>query len=119
MMRRPILGNSCSPGKLMLDLERVHGGALRDDFLQKRAKSWNVPLTVAERVEWPAPNVLAVDLEGPVVGAADGEHAEVAVKHEQGFAHRVHDGLRERPGIFDVLERRLNHAMNAPEPLSF
>jgi hypothetical protein len=30
----------------------------------------------------------------------------VAVKHKHGFAHRVHDGLRERPGIFDVLERR-------------
>jgi hypothetical protein len=29
----------------------VHGGALRDDFLQKLAKSWNVPLTIAERVE--------------------------------------------------------------------
>src|ERR1700730_8971273 len=28
-------------GKLMLDLERVHGGALRDDFLQKDAKRWN------------------------------------------------------------------------------
>jgi hypothetical protein len=49
--------------------------------------------------------------------AADGEHAEVAVKHEQGLAHRVHDGLRERPRILDVLER-LNHAMNAPEPFS-
>jgi hypothetical protein len=47
----------------MLDLERVHGGALRDDFLQKRAKSWNLPLTVAERVERPAQDVLAVNLE--------------------------------------------------------
>jgi hypothetical protein len=46
----------------MLDLERVHGGALRDDFLQKRAKSWNVPLTVAERVERPTQDVLAVNL---------------------------------------------------------
>ena len=53
-------------------------------------------------------DVLAVDPERQVVGAADGEHAQVAVKHEQGFAHRVHDGLRERPRIFDVLER-LNH----------
>jgi hypothetical protein len=52
-----------------------------------------------------------------ILRAADGKHAEVAVKHEQGFAHRVHDGLRERPRIFDVLER-LNHAMNAPEPFS-
>jgi hypothetical protein len=109
---------AANPGKLMLDLERVHGGALRDDFLQKLAKSWNVPLTIAERVEWPAQNVLAVDPERQVVGAADGEHAEVAVKHEQGFAHRVHDGLRERPRILDVLEW-LNHAMNAPEPFSF
>jgi hypothetical protein len=32
-----------------------------------------------------------------IVGATDGEHAEVAVKHEQGLAHRVHDGLREGP----------------------
>ena len=32
-------------GKLMLDLERVHGGALRDDFLQTLAKSRNLPLT--------------------------------------------------------------------------
>src|ERR1700720_2358256 len=110
---------AANPGKLMLDLERVHGGALRDDFLQKLAKSWNVPLTIAERVEWPAQNFLAVDPERQVVGAADGEHAEVAVKHEQGFAHRVHDGLREGPRILDVLERRLNHAMNAPEPFSF
>jgi hypothetical protein len=103
----------------MLDLERVHGGALQDDFFQKRAKSWNLPLTVAERVERPAQDVRAVNLERQVVGATDGEHAEVAVKHEQGFAHRVHDGLRERPRILDVLERRLNHAMNAPEPFSF
>src|ERR1700730_1474437 len=108
---------AANPGKLMLDLERVHGGALRDDFLQKDAKSWNMPLAVAERVERPAHNVLAVDPARQVVGAADGEHAEVAVKHEQGFAHRVHDGLRERPRILDVLER-LNHAMNAPEPFS-
>jgi hypothetical protein len=108
---------AANPGKLMLDLERVHGGALGDDFLQKRAKRWNLPLTVAEHVERPAQDVLAVDLERQVVGAADGEHAEVAVKHEQGFAHRVHDGLRERPRIFDVPER-LNHAMNAPEPSS-
>jgi len=104
-------------GKLMLDLERVHGGALRDDFLQKDAKSWNLPLAVAERIERPAQDVLAVDPERQVVGAADGEHAEVAVKHEQGFAHRVHDGLRERPRILDVLER-LTHATNAPEPFS-
>src|SRR3984893_14772549 len=104
---------AANPGKLMLDLERVHGGALRDDFLQKDAKSWNLPLAIAERVERPAQDVLTVDLECQVVGAADGEHAEVAVKHEQGFADRVHDGLRERPRILDVLER-LNHAMNAP-----
>ena len=90
---------AANPGKLMFDLETVHGGALRDDFLQKDAKSWNVPLAAAERIEWL------------------GEHAEVAVKHEQGFAHRVHDGLRERPRILDVLEW-LNHAMNAPEPFS-
>jgi hypothetical protein len=74
-----------------------------------------VPLAVAERVERPAQNVLAVDLERQEVGAADGKHAQVAVKHEQGFAHRIHDGLRERPRILDVLER-LTHAMNAPEP---
>ena len=86
----------------MLDLERVHGGALRDDFLQKDAKRWNVPLTVAERVERPAQNILAADPERQVVGAADGEHAEVAVKHEQGLANRVHDGLRQRPRILDV-----------------
>ncbi len=85
----------------------VHGGALRDDFLQTLAKSRNLPLTVAERIERPAQDVLAVR-PGQVVGAADGEHAEVAVKHEQGFAHRVHDGLRERPRILDVVER-LNH----------
>src|SRR5580700_5843006 len=97
----------------MLDLERVHGGALRDDFLQKDAKSGNLPLAVAERIERPAQDVLTVDPERQIVGAADGEHAEVAVKHEQGFAHRVHDGLREGPRILDVLER-LNHAMNAP-----
>ena len=53
-----------------------------------------MPLTVAERVERPTQDVLAVNLERQVVGAADGEHAEVAVKHEQGFAHRVHDGAR-------------------------
>src|ERR1700730_19125675 len=101
----------------MFDLETVHGGASRDDFRQKDAKSWNVPVAVAERVEWPAQNVLAVDPERQIVGAADGEHAEVAVKHEQRFAHRVHDGLREGPRILDVLER-LNPAMNAPEPFS-
>ena len=92
----------------MLDLERVHGGALRDDFLQTLAKSRNLPLTIAERIERPAQDVLAVDPERQVVGAADGEHAEVAVKHEQGFTHGVHDGLRERPRILDVLEW-LNH----------
>src|SRR3984893_13130825 len=60
---------AANPGKLMLDLERVHGGALRDDFLQKLAKSWNVPLTIAERVEWPAQNFLAVAPERQIVGA--------------------------------------------------
>jgi hypothetical protein len=109
---------AANPGKLMLDLERVHGGALRDDFLPKLAKSRNLPLTVAERIERSAQDVLAVNPERQVVGAADGEHAQVAVKHEQGFAHRVYDGLRERPRIFDVLER-LNHAMNAPEPFLY
>jgi hypothetical protein len=64
-----------------------------------------VPLAVAERIERPAEDVLAVDMECQVEGAADGEHAEVTVKHEQGFAHRVKDGLRERPRIFNVLER--------------
>src|SRR6202023_900655 len=104
---------AANPGKLMLDLERVHGGALRDDFLQKDAKSWNMPLAVAERVERPAHNILAADPERQVVGAADGEHAEGAVKDEQGVAHRVHDGLRPRPRTPHVLEW-LIHAMNAP-----
>ena len=36
---------AASHGKLMLDLERVHGGALRDDFLQTLAKGRNLPLT--------------------------------------------------------------------------
>jgi hypothetical protein len=109
---------AANAGKLMLDLERVHGGTLRNDFLEKDAKSWNVPLAVAEHVERPAQDVLAVDPERQV------EHAQVAVKHEQRFAHRVHDGLRERPRILDVLER-LNYgktqltATNAPEPCSF
>jgi len=52
---------AANPGKLMFDLERVHGGALRDDFLQKDAKRWNLPLAVAERVERPAQDVLTVD----------------------------------------------------------
>ena len=101
----------------MLDFERVHRGALPDDVLQKRAKSWNVPLAVAERIQRPAQDVLAVDPERQIEGAADGEHAQVAVKHEQGFAHRVNDGLRERPRIFNVLER-LNHVKNTPQPFS-
>ena len=60
---------AANPGKLMLDLERVHGGALQDDFLQKHANSWNLPLTVAERIERPAQNVLAVDPERQVAGS--------------------------------------------------
>ena len=95
---------AANPGKLMLDFERVYGGALPDDVLQKHAERWNVPLAVAERVERPSQDVLALDAERQVEGAADGEHAQVVVKHEQGFAHRVNDGLRERPRIFDVLE---------------
>jgi hypothetical protein len=99
----------------MLDLERVHDGAFADDLLQKYAKSWNVPLAVAKGVKRLTQNVLAVGPERQIVGAAGGEHEQAAVKHKQGFAHRVHDGLRERPGIFDVLER-LIHVRNAPEP---
>jgi hypothetical protein len=38
-----------------------------------------------------------VNLERQIEGPANGEHAQVAVKHEQGLAHRVHDGLREGP----------------------
>jgi hypothetical protein len=64
-----------------------------------------VPLAIAERVERPAEDVLALDAERYVEGAADGEHAQIAVKHEQGLTHRVNDGLREHPRIFDTLER--------------
>ena len=108
-----------NPGKLMLDSSNASMAARSaDDFLQKRAKSWNLPLTVAERIERLAQNVLAVDPERQVVGERpDGEHAKVAVKHEQGFAHRVHDGLRECPRILDVRERLTGRTLPNPSHL--
>src|ERR1700730_723493 len=106
MMRRPILGNSCSTSKPSM--------AARSPMIfsrsMRRAGMCHWPSLGAYSVR-PRPSCRA-DAQRQVVGAADGEHAEVAVKHEQGFAHRVHDGLRERPRIFDVLER-LYHAKNA------
>ena len=70
-----------------------------------------MPLAVAERIERPAQDVLALDVERHVEGAADGEHAQIAVKHEQGLAYRINDGLREYPSVFDVLERLVHKQM--------
>jgi hypothetical protein len=44
-------------------------------------------------------------LERQVERAAGGDDAKILVEHKQGLANRIHDGLGERPAIFNVHER--------------
>ena len=88
MVLRPI-------GKIMLDLEAVHGGLLGNDRLQQDAKGGNVPLAVAERIKQPAPRMLGIDLEGLVERDARRQHAKLVVEHDKRLGDRVDDRLRE------------------------
>jgi len=91
-------------GKLMFDLIVLHHAMLGYDFFQKQPKLWNVPLTVAQFVEEPALGVPGCDLEERIKRAARGYHAQRLVKHQDGLADGVDNGLGERARVFDVGE---------------
>jgi hypothetical protein len=89
------------PRKLVLDFIALHHALLGYDFFQQHAKLWNVPLSIAQRVEKPTFGVLGTDLECRIEGATRGDHPQVFVEDENRLADRIDDALRERPGIGD------------------
>ena len=89
----------------MLDLVVVHHGVLRQDFFQQHPELRDVPLAVAQRVDWTALNVLPVDLERQIERAARGDDLQVLIEDQERRADRIHDRLCERASIIDVHER--------------
>src|ERR1700731_3915021 len=85
----------------MLDFIALHHALLGNDFFQKHAKFWNVPLAVAQRVKKPAVGVPGADLECRIERAARGDHAQVFVEDKNGLADGVDNALRECPRIGD------------------
>src|ERR1700722_18032711 len=88
----------------MLDFIALHHALLGNDFFQKHAKFWNVPLAVAQRVKKPAVGVPGADLECRIERAARSDHAQVFVEDKNGLAHSVDNALSECPRISDAEE---------------
>src|ERR1700731_1817913 len=85
----------------MLDFIALHHALLGNDLFQQYAKLRNVPLSIAQCVKQPAFGVLGADLERRIERAARGDHAQVFVEYEDGFADSVDNTLSERPRIGD------------------
>ena len=108
--------------KFLLDLVAVHDRVLRQDPLQQQAQLGNVPLAVAEGVDRPALDVLAVHPEGQEERAARGDDAQILVEDQQRLADRVDDRLRQGAAVFDTAERvRIAHGMppNSTRPRAY
>ena len=89
-------------GKFMLNLVAFKLPVLGRNLLKQRAQAGNIPLAVAQCVEQPSLRLLAVHSKCHVEGAAGRDDAQVAVKDQKGFAHRIDDGLRKCASILDV-----------------
>jgi hypothetical protein len=74
------------------------------DLFQQQSKVWNVPLAVAQFAEEPALGVPSCHLEKKIERAVRGYHAQRLVKHQDGLADGVDDGLGERARVCGVDE---------------
>ena len=95
--------------KVVLDLVGLDRSVLGNDLFQKLAKRRDVPLAVGQLVKQAALSIVGRDCERLVERAARRDHPEIAVEHHQGLAHRVHDGIRQRPRLFDAGSCRTSH----------
>ena len=99
----------------MLDFVIFHHSALGYNFFQKQTKSWNIPLTITQRVKRPPLSVVAADFECVIEGAARGEHAEILVEHQERFANGIDDRLRKCTRFLDRGEQFIVDEGGLPE----
>jgi hypothetical protein len=79
--------------KFVLHLIGLDGAVFRDYLFEYIAKSRNVPLSIAQKVELSALRVPRLYREGLVKGATCGNYAQVSVEHDKGLPNSVDDGL--------------------------
>ena len=91
-------------GKFLFDQEAFHHRLVHQRMFQQGVQGRNVPAALVQGEQRPAWRVLWADLEGFVKGVAGHQDRQGVVQNEQRFAHRLHDDLRERAGIFDLVE---------------
>jgi hypothetical protein len=60
------------------------------------------PFTVAELIEQLVLRVLRIDRESSIERTARGDNAQILVEHDERFAHRVDDRVRERRSVVPV-----------------
>jgi hypothetical protein len=88
--------------EVVLDLELVDAGALCQDFPEQLAQARDVPLVIAELVEY-APFCLGgSDLEGLVEGTVGGLDPQVTIQDEKRLPDRLDDAFGEDPGFVFV-----------------
>ena len=86
-------GAAANAWEIMLDLEILKRGVLRQYFFQEAPERGNVPLTASQFAEQFAFGLLRRHPKGLIKGAIGRLHAQLRVQHQKRLAHRVHDVL--------------------------
>ena len=91
-------------GKFLLDQKAFHHRLVHQRTFQQGVQGGNIPAPLVQGEQGPARRVRGADLEGLVEGIAGHQDRQGMVQDKQRFAHRLHHDLRERAGIFDLVE---------------
>ena len=102
-------------GKILFDQEAFHHGLVDQRLFQQQMQRRNIPAALVQREELLAGRVVGIDLEGLVEGIAGDQDGQPVVQNKQRLAHRLHDDLRKRANIFDLVEDRRRHCLFSRE----
>jgi hypothetical protein len=105
-------GALADTGKIVLDLIGLDDGVPGQNLLEQRPQFRTIPLTVAQRVNRTALNILPAHLESHVIGTACDNHAEFIVEDQQRLRKGIHDGLGQRSPVH-VSRQHRTHCNNS------
>jgi hypothetical protein len=102
--------------KFLLDQKAFDDGLVDQGAFQQSVQRRDVPATLVQGEERSARGILGVDLEGLVKGVAGHQDGQGVVENEQRLAHRLHDNLRKRAGVFDLVEEHVHFMISLASP---